>query len=324
VLRIGFIGTGNISRRHFTALSKLSDRARVVAVCDLVEERARAAAAPLGATVYTSHHELFARERLDAVYICVPPDSHVDQELVAAERGIHCFVEKPLALDLEKCEHTARAVRRAGIVTAVGYHWRHFSHVQDVKRRLAGDRAGMALGYFLNVLPGSPWWRVKSRSGGQVVEQAIHIFDTARYLLGEVETVWGNYALRALGDEPGFDQPDVYTVNLRFASGVVGNFAATCMLHRRWQVGLDILCRNRVYRVRQDDAEIDDQSGVSTVPNESDYALAENEGFLRAIESGDRSGVLSDYEDALKTQRIVLAANRSAETGEPVHLVERR
>jgi hypothetical protein len=48
VLRIGFIGTGNISRRHFAALAKLRDEAEVVAVCDLLEERASAAAGPLG------------------------------------------------------------------------------------------------------------------------------------------------------------------------------------------------------------------------------------------------------------------------------------
>jgi predicted dehydrogenase len=320
MIKIGFIGTGNISRRHFTALAKLKEQAEVVAVCDLMEDRAAAAAEPVGAHAYTSAHEMFVREKLDAVYVCVPPDAHVDQELTAAAKGIHLFVEKPLPLDILKAEQIASACRAAGIVSTVGYHWRHFSHVQHARECLARETAGMALGYFLNLLPSSPWWRVQSRSGGQIVEQAIHVFDTARYLLGEVDTVWASYALRALQDEPGYDQPDVYTVNLRFATGAVGNFAATCLLHRRWQVGLDILCRNRVYRIRQDELEIDDQSGTTTIANEADYALAENEGFLRAIRTGDRSGVLSDYDDALKTQRVVLAANRSAATGEPVRL----
>jgi myo-inositol 2-dehydrogenase / D-chiro-inositol 1-dehydrogenase len=53
---------------------------------------------------------------------------------------------------------------------------------------------------------------------------------------------------------------------------------------------------------------------------DNDPALEENVGFLRAITSGDRSGILSDYEDALKTQRVALAANQSAETGQVVRL----
>ncbi|HET7769621.1 MAG TPA: Gfo/Idh/MocA family oxidoreductase, partial [Chloroflexota bacterium] len=79
MIKVGFIGTGNISRRHFTALDKLKEQAEVVAVCDLLEDRAAAAAEPVGAHAYTSAHEMFSREKLDAVYICVPPDAHVDQ-----------------------------------------------------------------------------------------------------------------------------------------------------------------------------------------------------------------------------------------------------
>lgn len=320
MIKLGFIGTGNISKRHFTALSKLRDQAEVVAVCDLIEDRAAAAAEPVGAHAYTSPHEMFSREKIDAVYICVPPDAHVDQELTCAAKGIHFFVEKPLPLDIRKAGQIAEASRAAGITTAVGYHWRHFSQTKVLKQRLADERVGMAIGSFLNLLPGSPWWRVKSRSGGQFVEQAIHIFDTARYLLGEVEQVYASYALRALQDEPGYMQEDVYTANLRFASGVVGQFAATPILHRRWQVGLDVLCHKRVYRLNERQLEIDDSDGTHSVGIENDFAYDENAGFLQAITTGDRSGILSDYDDALETQRIVLAANHSAETGQPVRL----
>ena len=53
MIRVGFVGTGNIAGRHFTALSKLRDQAEVVAVCDVIEERVTAAAQPLGATCYS-------------------------------------------------------------------------------------------------------------------------------------------------------------------------------------------------------------------------------------------------------------------------------
>lgn len=320
MIRVGFIGVGNISRRHFNALGRMRDHAEIVAVCDLVEDRARSVARELGAVAYTSSHQMLATERLDAIYVCLPPDAHVDQELTAAARGIHLFVEKPLPLDIEKAEAIARNVRRAGIVTAVGFHWRYLSHVRGLRDTLATERVGMATGSFMNLLPGTPWWRVASRSGGQVVEQAVHVFDMARFLLGDAETVHANYARRVMQDEPGFDQDDVHVVNLRFRSGAVASFAVTSILHRRWRVGLDIFCRNRVYRVRDDELEIDDRDGIRTVPNTVDAGFAETDAFIRAIVTGDRSGILSDYDDALLTQRVVLGSNLSARTGQVVHL----
>jgi hypothetical protein len=92
------------------------------------------------------------------------------------------------------------------------------------------------------------------------------------------------------------------------------------MLHRRVNVGLELVCHKRFYRLTERQLEIDDADGTRTVAIENDFAYDENAGFLRAITTGDRSGVLSDYDDALETQRLVLAANRSAETGEAVRL----
>ena len=315
MIRVGFVGTGNITGRHFTALATLREKAEVVAVCDVIEDRATAAAKPFGAKPYLSFYEMLAREKLDALYVCLPPDAHVDQEIAAIDRGIHLFVEKPLPLDPDKAEYIAQRAEAAGIVTSVGFHWRYWSHVRRTRELLRDERVGMGLGHFLNKLPPSPWWRVKARSGGQIVEQAIHIIDLARYLIGDVERVSAEYALRGNADEPGFASDDVYTVNLRFANGAVGNLSACSILHRRYDVGLDVICKDRVYQVREDAVEIDGPAGVEKIERADDAGLAENQAFLRAIETGDRSGILSDYADALMTQRVAIAANRSAESG---------
>lgn len=322
MIRIGFVGTGNITKRHFGALAQLRDRAEVVAVCDVIEERAVAAAQPFGAKAYLSYPEMLARERLDALYVCLPPDAHVDQELAAIDRGIHLFVEKPLPLDLAKARFIARRAKDAGVVTAVGYHWRYWDHVQAVHSALADERSGMALGYFLNALPGSPWWRVKARSGGQIVEQAIHVVDLMRYLFGDVARVSAEYAERANFDEPGHAQDDVYTLNVRFRSGAIGNLSTCSILHRRFNVGLDVFCKRRVFRIQEDSTEVDGPSGIERIERANDAGLAENAAFLHAVAGGNRTGILSDYADALRTQLVVMAANESAESGTPVEISE--
>ncbi len=94
--RVGFIGAGIIANRHIGNLLAFED-VHVVAVTDLQVERARVAAARCGATAYTDYAEMLARERLDAVYVCVPPFAHGAPEDAAIERGLPFFVEKPLA-----------------------------------------------------------------------------------------------------------------------------------------------------------------------------------------------------------------------------------
>ena len=59
-----------------------------------------------GARLYKSHIEMYESEKhLDAVFIIVPPDCHEDAEIMAAQKGIHLYVEKPVALSMAKaCE----------------------------------------------------------------------------------------------------------------------------------------------------------------------------------------------------------------------------
>ena len=74
--------------------------------------------------------------------------------------------------------------------------------------------------------------------------------------------------------------------------------------------GSKFSCKRRAYRVHVDATEVDTPDGVERIDRSNDAGLAENVAFLRAIATGDRSGILSDYDDALRTQRVVLAANR--------------
>ena len=93
---VGFIGSGGIARSHTKALAQLGD-VDFVAFCDIVEERARSYCKEYGGRSYADFREMFDAEEMDAVYICLPPFAHGNEVELAAERGIHVFIQKPIA-----------------------------------------------------------------------------------------------------------------------------------------------------------------------------------------------------------------------------------
>jgi predicted dehydrogenase len=325
MLRVAFVGTGGIAGRYLQTLERehAAGRATLAAACDLVEERAARAARPFGARVYTDWRRCLEAERYDAVFVCVPPDAHQGQELLAAERGAHLFVAKPVALDLGYAREVLQAVRRAGVLASSGYMWRYSDINEAVRAALEGRPVGLVLGTYLGGLPGTPWWRVKARSGGQMVEQTTHIFDLARYFAGEVEAVSCFGTLRMLRDVPGLDVEDASVCNLRFASGAVGNIASTCAAERGGRADLEIVARGCLvrynawgsYRAWVDGREVEGRNARDPY---DEIVLA----FLRALRTGDAALLRCPYADAVRTLAVTLAAERSLVAGGAVVPVE--
>src|SRR5215212_1629093 len=147
--RVGFVGAGYIAGVHLGSLLAFED-AEVVAVADPDAQRAASFAARSGGRAYGTSAEMLDRERLDAVYICVPPFAHGAPELAAMERGIPFFVEKPLATNLETAEEIARKLEAANVPTAVGYHWRYLDITEQAQELLSRNPARLALGFWLD------------------------------------------------------------------------------------------------------------------------------------------------------------------------------
>ena len=188
-LRAAIIGCGGIANRHAERLAGLAD-VHLVGFCDRVAERAIAynqRYAEDHAQVYEDYERMYEALDLDLVYICLPPFAHGREVELACQRGIHLFIEKPIALTLALAESMARWVEESGVKAQVGFMYRHGDAVRWLKQTMqdAGAKRGfLTARYFCNSLH-SEWWRDRSKSGGQVVEQIIHLFDLARFLLGE-------------------------------------------------------------------------------------------------------------------------------------------
>jgi myo-inositol 2-dehydrogenase / D-chiro-inositol 1-dehydrogenase len=316
-VEVGFVGTGNIANYHLNSLEKIAD-ARVTAVYDLARERAEQVARRFGAKVYTDHRELIATSGIQALYVCLPPFSHEDQEILAAERGIAILVEKPVALTEAKAREVLAAVQRSGIITSSGYHWRHSPLTDRARDLLQGKTIGMVQGYWHGSLPGVSWWRRLDQSGGQFVDQATHIVDLARYLVGEVRRVSATYATRVLGNLENFSVSDVGTVNLEFANGAIGNITTSCMVGQGYTVGLHVLCQGLILEELANTLRVI-QPGLTQEyrSNENPYLL-EDRAFIDAVQTGNPSAIRTPYIEAVRTLLVTLAANESAKTGLPV------
>jgi len=320
-VRVGFIGCGGMNRGHMNTVKGLRG-AEIVAVCDLQKDRAQAAAEEYGARSYTDHAQMIESEELNAVFIAVPPFAHEDQELLAVRKGLHLFVEKPVAVTLEKAKQIERAIAKAGVIATAGFQDRYQDIVARLKKDLQKNRPGLIMGYWVGGMPGVAWWRRKEQSGGQAVEQTIHTFDMARYLFGEVKLVHAAWSKSLMADVPRYNVEDASCVNLQFKSGLCGTIFSGCFLKGYGKVGLDIWTPEVLYEYSGRSALNIRKAGAEAetlhVGNPFGQEIVST--FLSAVRTGDGSKLKSTYADAVKSLAVVLAANESMKTGEAVRL----
>lgn len=316
--RIGVVGAGVIASRHLGNLLEFPD-VDVVAVADPSFERACGLAARCGAKAYVDHTMMLARERLDALYICVPPFAHGAPELAALEAGLPFFVEKPLAVDLETAEAIAEALAGSDLPTAVGYHWRYLDVYEEARALLKERPARLALGYWLDATPPPGWWVQGDLSGGQTIEQTTHVLDLARTLVGEVTAVYAAGSRTERETFPDADVDDVSTATLHFESGAVGSISSTCLLRWPHRIGLHTISDGMVIELAEFEIMVDVGEGRPVSAAQVDPFVAEDRDFVDAVR-GSENRVRVPYDEALGTHRLACAVARSASEGRLVEL----
>jgi predicted dehydrogenase len=315
VTRVGLIGAGGVAQRHARVLSGFDD-VRLVGVTDVDGDAAWRLASEHAAVALPDVAALLDAGP-DAVYVCVPPFAHGPAERAVAERDIPLFVEKPVAVDRATADGIAALIADRGLLTAVGHHWRYLAVVEQARRLLAGRPVRLVTGAWLDKVPPVGWWPHRDRSGGPVVEQAAHVLDLARYVVGEVIEVSavGN------GTPPPVDGADVdgaTVATLRFASGAVGTLATTCVLGWKQRAGLEIFADGLYLGLTEDALVVRDTDGERTVAGDPEAArVAVDRAFIDAIQ-GVGDDVRVPYADALRTHALALAVAESAAVGTPI------
>ncbi|MWV42077.1 gfo/Idh/MocA family oxidoreductase [Paenibacillus sp. HJL G12] len=317
MIKIGVVGAGIIAAEHMKHIHQ-NDRAELTAVCDVAPGAAELAVKQYGGNAYTHFDEMLDREKLDALFICVPPFAHGDMEEKAAERGIHLLVEKPLGLSMDEVRRKAEILEKSGILTGSGYCLRYMESVQRAKRYLEGKEIAMVRAYRFGGLPPNIWWVDHAKSGGQLVEQTTHNLDLMMYLAGDVRRISADMALKLMRDVPGITTPDAASVNMVFDSGALGHIDTGFFPQPDGRASLEVMGRNFRLTLEGKDLTILENEQTTIIRGKGDFYQAQDDAFIRAVETGDRSLILAPYSEALRTLEVSLAANESAQSGQPV------
>ena len=350
MLRIGFVGSGNIAWAHGLGLKAMIDggiiEASIVAVHDPRERRARAFVDAVGAEDATAVADAGeVARRCDAVFVCTPTSAHREAVGRALAAGSAVFCEKPLDRDLAGATALVDAVAAAGVASQCGLVLRSapvFRALHDLVRdeSLGAPMAAVFRDdqYFpIQGLYGSHWRaEVEQSGGGCLIEHSIHDVDILRFCFGEVESLAARTANHA-GHE---GVEDLASVSLSFASGLEAHLTSVWheILTRGSTRRVEVFCRDGMVWLDDDfrgPLHVQTSEGVDERPCPSprwvdELPLADDEIGLavRAYVEADRSFVDSvtggrppepGLTEALAAHRLVDAAYRSAaDEGLPV------
>lgn len=325
-VNVGIIGCGGFGNFHIDNLLKM-EGVNVAAIMSRNEERLAETAKKLNNTkLYTSYKTMLEDcEELDAIVITLPPGGHGDIELLAAEHGVNMYIEKPIELSYEKALQNEKAIKKAGIICSVGYQSRYCEGINEIKGVIAGKKTGLVEAKWINGFPGVPWWKDKSLSGGQIVEQSTHLFDALRYLYGDVKTVY-TQSLVGINDRvENSTVEDCSSTIMTFKSGIIATVMTACYIDTSksgGEVGLKLFAEDMRIEYNWGESKATYSTRNETVSksfNGNGHFVAMSE-FINAVRTNDFSNIRSDYSDAVKTLMVTLAANESMETGCPVQL----
>lgn len=317
-LKAGILGAGGMGHVHMENLLQI-DGVEITAVCDSDMEKAIELAGTGQAKAYGNFDEMLEEEGLDILYILLPPFAQNGQFEKAASKGIHIFIEKPIALTGTRGRSMAEAAQQAGIKTQTGFHMRYGTAVQKligmIKDGISGRPVLFNGRYQCNALH-APWWRDVNLCGGQIFEQAIHVYDMCRYLYGHPKAVAGFMGNVCHGDVPGYTVEDVSASVSTFTTGAQAAITANnCSVPDRWDAPFDaVFERVSVFFKSPDEAEFhyieEDGVRVEYFHDPANHKYLEDVDFIRTVK--EDLPCFCPIEEGLRSLLYVEAALHSA------------
>jgi len=336
-VRVALVGCGRISENHFAAIGRV-DGLELAAVCDVADERARAAGERHGVPWFRSYERMLAETACDVVTVATPSGLHPQHGVAAARAGRHVISEKPMAISLAGADALVQACDAAGVHLFVVKQNRLNPAIQLLKRAVEKNRFGRL--YLANCTvrwarpqeyyDQAPWRGTWEFDGGAFMNQASHYVDLIQWLAGPVESVVAKTATLARRIET----EDSGAAVLKFRSGALGVLEVTMLTYPKnlegsitllGETGTAKIGGTAVNRVDEwtfahpdpDDALI---AGAATAPPNV-YGFG-HEGYYRNVLAVLRGEAQPDTDGRAgrKSLELILGIYESAKTGREVPL----
>ena len=225
-VNIGLIGTGRLGSMYAEFLTQRVPSANVVAAADLVPDRVKTVSDKYDIpTRYDNHLDLIHDKNVDALVIVATTSNHKEIVIDAAKAGKTTFCEKPMTLDLKGAREMEKAIKDNGIFYQQGYMRRFDKGFSALKQKIdegvIGDPVVFRGSSRDPYLPTLDYLRPEN-SGGQIIDQAVHDYDIARWCMGEIESVYSMGCVMAYPEAASVGDTDNVMMSFRYASGALG------------------------------------------------------------------------------------------------------
>lgn len=242
-LRVGLIGSGFMGKAHvfgFATAQRVFDLpfdVELACVADMTLSQAEAARAALGFAAATDDwRSLVDDPSIDLVDITAPNALHKEMALAAIDAGKHVYCEKPLAPLARDAREMAEVAERAGVKTQVGFNYLCNPMIGLAREMIIAGELGEIRGYrglhaedYMADASGPFTFRHDPAGGGALADIGSHALATAEFLLGSIDSVFGDCVTMihtrpdGRGGEKLVEVDDVGRAFLRFASGATGS-----------------------------------------------------------------------------------------------------
>jgi len=203
---IGLISVGWMGKLHSHAYQAIAQvypelkiRPRLVHAADTAPDRADYAREVLGyAQAGTDYRDVLADPDVDVVSICAPNMLHREIGVAAARAGKPFWIEKPVGRDAAETAEVAAAARAAGVVTSIGYNYRHAPAVERIRELIAAGELGRITNVraqFFNSYAAEPngalSWRFRrdQAGSGALGDLLSHVVDLMQYVVAPITEV---------------------------------------------------------------------------------------------------------------------------------------
>lgn len=244
-LKFAILGCGRISYKHVEALINNKEEAELIAVCDLIEEKAidrkkqyEKNIENTKVKVYKDYIEMLKNENIDVVTIATESGYHGKHAIDCLNNNTHVLIEKPMSLSIEDADNIIALAKEKGKKVCVSHQNRFNPPIKKLRIAIEEGRFGKLINGTARILwtrddnyyKQAPWRGTKELDGGTLMNQCIHNIDLLQWMMGsEVERIHSETGtfLRDI------EMEDFGAILIRFKNGAVGIVEGSACVYPR-------------------------------------------------------------------------------------------